>query len=290
MTVLEADGLGRRFGRRRALEDCSFALPGGRFAALVGPNGAGKTTLLKIATGLLAPTSGRITVLGRAPDARGAPEGLSFLAQERPLYRGLRVAEMVRAGAVLNAGGRWDGACVDRLVAEAGLDPAARVAALSEGQRSRLALALALGRRPDLLLLDEPLAALDPLARRQVLGTLLGEVAETGTTVLMSTHLLADLDGVADHLVLLRGGAVGLTGDIDDLLAAHRRVTGLVDAPLPGEVVQVRRTGRQVTALVRGDAAHAAPGLEVAPPTLEDLVLAHLDPAPPAPSPIGATS
>jgi ABC-2 type transport system ATP-binding protein len=286
MTVLEAEGLGRRFGRRRALEDCSFALSGGRFAALVGPNGAGKTTLLKIATGLLAPTSGRITVLGRAPDARGAPEGLSFLAQERPLYRGFRVAEMVRAGAVLNAGGRWDGAYVDRLVAEAGLDPAARVAALSEGQRSRLALALALGRRPDLLLLDEPLAALDPLARRQVLGTLLGEVAETGTTVLMSTHLLADLDGVADHLVLLRGGGVTLTGDIDELLAAHRTVTGLADAPVPGEVVRARRTGRQVTALVRGPVG-AVDGLTITAPTLEDLVLAHLDPATAAPAPVG---
>ena len=277
MTVLEAEGLGRRFGRRRALDGCSFALPRGRFAALVGPNGAGKTTLLKIATGLLAPTAGRIAVLGAAPDSRGAPAGLSFLAQERPLSRGFRVAEMVRAGAALNARGRWDGPYVDRLVAEADLDPAVRVAALSEGQRSRLALALALGRRPDLLLLDEPLAALDPLARRQVLGTLLGEVAETGTTVLMSTHVLADLDGVADHLVLLREGAVGLAGDVDDLLAAHRTVTGLADAPLPGQVVHARRAGRQVTAVVRGPVG-PVDGLEVLPTGLEDLVLAHLEP------------
>jgi ABC-2 type transport system ATP-binding protein len=275
MTVLVAEGLGRRFGRRTALEGCSFALPAGRFAALVGPNGSGKTTLLKIATGLLAPTSGRITVLGRTPDARGTPDGLSFLAQDRPFYRGFRVAEMLRVGAVLNRRGRWDAAYAARLVTEAGLDPAARVDALSGGQRSRLALALALGRRPDLLLLDEPLADLDPLARHHVLGTLLGEVAETGTTVLMSTHVLPDVDGVCDHLVLLRGGGVGLAGDVDALLAEHRTVSGLAGVPLPGQVVHARWTGRQVTAVVRGPVRPTG-GLAVAPAGLEDVVLAHL--------------
>jgi ABC-2 type transport system ATP-binding protein len=230
---------------------------------------------LKIATGLLAPTSGRITVLGRTPDARGTPDGLSFLAQDRPFYRGFRVAEMLRAGAVLNRGGRWDAAYAARLVTEAGLDPAARVDALSGGQRSRLALALALGRRPDLLLLDEPLADLDPLARHHVLGTLLGEVAETGTTVLMSTHVLPDVDGVCDHLVLLRGGGVGLAGDVDALLAEHRTVSGLAGVPLPGQVVHARWTGRQVTAVVRGPVRPTG-GLAVTPAGLEDVVLAHL--------------
>lgn len=287
MTVLQVEELGRSFGRRRALHGCSFALPAGRFAALVGPNGAGKTTLLKIATGLLAPTAGHISVLGRPPGTRGTPAGLSFLAQDRPLYRRLRVAEMVRAGAALNAGGRWDGGYVARLVAEAGLDPQTRVADLSGGGRSRLALALALGRRPDLLLLDEPLADLDPLARRQVLAALLGEVADTGMTVLMSTHVLADLDGVCDHLVLLRDGAVGLSGDVEELLAAHHRVTGLAEVPLVGEVVAARRVGRQVTAVVRGSVV-VADGLEVTAPTLEELVLAHLDPAPSAR--VGVTS
>jgi ABC-2 type transport system ATP-binding protein len=277
VTVLVAEDLGRRFGRRTALQGCSFALPAGRFAALVGPNGSGKTTLLKIATGLLAPTAGRITVLGRSPDATGTPDGLSFLAQDKPLYRSFRVAEVLRAGAVLNRGGRWDAAYAARLVAGAGLDPAARVGALSGGQRSRLALAVALGRRPDLLLLDEPLADLDPLARRQVLGTLLGEVAETGTTVLMSTHVLPDLDGVCDHLVLLRDGGVALAGDLDALLAEHRTVTGLAGVPLPGEVVHARRAGRQVTAVVRGPVGRPA-GMDVAPTGLEDLVLAHLEP------------
>lgn len=276
MIVLEADVLGRRFGRRVALADCSFALPAGRFAALVGPNGAGKTTLLKIATGLLAPTTGRIAVLGSTPHTRGTPDGLSFLAQDRPLYGTFRVGEMVQAGAVLNPG-RWDAAYVDRLVTDAGIDPKARVSALSAGQRSRLALALALGRRPELLLADEPLADLDPLARRQVLSALLAEVAETGTTVLMSTHVLPDLDGVCDHLLLMRDGRVGLAGDVDDLLAAHRLVIGRADAPLPAGVVHLRRTGRQVTAVVCGPVDAASDGLDVAPASLEDVVLAHLE-------------
>ncbi len=276
--ALVADGLGKRFGRRRALDGCSFALPQGRIAALVGPNGAGKTTLLKLATGLLAPTGGRITALGVEPDRHGTPTGLSFLAQDKPLYRTFRVAEMLRAGAALNTGGRWDAAYVARLVDEAGLDPAAKVGTLSSGQRSRLALALALGRRPEQLLVDEPLAELDPIARRQVMSSLLAEVAETGTTVLMSTHILTDLDGVCDHLILLRDGAVGLAGDVDALLDEHHRVTGLADAPLTGEVVHARRSGRQLTAVVRG-AVVASSGLQVEQASLEDVVLAHLEPA-----------
>ncbi len=281
MNALAAEGLGVRFGRRRALEDCSFALPEGRIAALVGPNGAGKTTLMKIATGLLAPTTGRITVLGVEPGRRGTPPGLSFLAQDKPLYRSFRVAEMLRAGAALNAGGTWDAPYVARLVDEAGLESRARVGDLSGGQRSRLALALAMGRRPTLLLADEPLADLDPLARRQVLTSLLAEVADTGMTVLMSTHVLADLDGVCDHLIVLRDGRVGLAGDVDGLLDDHHTVTGTADAQLTGEVVQSRLTGRQRTAIVRGSVV-AAPGLAVERSTLEELIIAHLapDPAP----------
>ncbi len=277
MTALLAEGLGKRFGRSRALHDCSFELPQGRIAALVGPNGSGKTTLLKLATGLHMPTAGRITTLGVAPDRYGTPPGLSFLAQDKPLYRTFRVAEMLRAGAALNAGGRWDAAYVSGLVADAGLALDEKVGSLSGGQRGRLALALALGRRPELLLADEPLADLDPLARRQVMATLLAEVADTGMTVLMSTHILTDLDGVSDHLILLRNGGVGLAGDIDTLLDDHHRVTGLADAAPDGDVVSSRRSGRQVTAVMRGPVV-AGDGVRVEQPTLEELVLAHLEP------------
>lgn len=277
MTALLAEGLGKRFGRRRALDGCSFGLPEGRIAALVGPNGSGKTTLMKLAAGLLAPTAGHITALGVRPDRHGTPPDLSFLAQDKPLYRTFRVAEMLRAGAALNAGGRWDGAYVARFRADAGLGHDEKVGSLSGGQRSRLALALALGRRPALLLVDEPLADLDPLARRQVMATLLTEVADTGMTVLMSTHILTDLDGVCDHLILLRDGGVGLAGDVDTLLGEHHRVTGVADTPLDGEVVSSRRAGRQLTAVVRG-AVVAGPGLQVERATLEELVLAHLEP------------
>ncbi|MFC5993320.1 ATP-binding cassette domain-containing protein [Pseudonocardia hispaniensis] len=278
--VLRADGLGKRFGRGTwGLRDCDVALPPGRIAALVGPNGAGKTTLLKLATGLLAPTEGRLEVLGVRPSSSGTPDGLSFLAQDKPLYRTFRVAEMVRAGAALNSGGRWDAGYVRRLIDEAGIAMTARIGTLSGGQWSRVALALALGRRPDLLLLDEPLADLDPLARRQVMQALLAEVAETGLTVLLSSHVVSDLEDVCDHLVLIRDGRAWLAGDIEPLLAGHRLVTGPAAefdrAGLdPAAVVHRSGTGRGVNALLRGEAE--PPGCAAVAPTLEDLVLGYL--------------
>lgn len=275
-TVLRTDMLSKRFGRRWALRDCTMELPRGRITALVGPNAAGKTTLLKLATGLIAPTGGTITTLGVTPGSHGTPAGLSFMAQEKPLYRTFRVAEMLRAGAVLNAGARWDGAYAKQLVDDASVASDARISTLSGGQRSRVALALALGRRPDLLLVDEPLSDLDPLARRQVMSTLLAEVVETGMTVLMASHVIPELEGVCDHLLLMRGGRVELAGDIDDLLADHHLVTGLADGPVPGRVVHERQSGRHRLALVRGP-VEGVPGFVVAQPTLEELVIGHLE-------------
>lgn len=275
-SALRADRLGRRFGGRWALRDCTWELPEGTIAALVGPNGAGKTTLMRLATGLLAPTAGTLEVLGQRPDRRGAPHGLSYLAQDKPLYRGLRVVEMLRAGAALNSGGTWDAPRVRHLVDEARLAPGTRVRALSGGQRSRLALALALGRRPRLLMLDEPLADLDPLARRQTMGLILAEVAETGMSVLISSHVLAELANVCDHLVLVRDGAVRLAGEVETLLADHHLVTGPAAGAPPGRLVHERLAGRHLTALVRGPAR--GDGLySVAEPSLEELVLAYLE-------------
>ncbi|WP_432170900.1 ABC transporter ATP-binding protein [Streptomyces sp. 1222.5] len=275
-TAIEAIGLGRRFGRRGgwALRDCAFRLPAGRVCAVVGPNGAGKSTLLALAAGLLPPTEGRVRVLGTGP-AEARPR-VGFIAQDKPLYPQLTVAETLRMGADLNPG-RWDAALAEQVVAGGDLDPRSRVRALSGGQRTRVALALALGKRPELLLLDEPMADLDPLARHELMGTLMAEAARHGTTIVMSSHVVAELEDSCDHLLLVGGGRIRLAGEIDDLLAAHVRVSGAADsAGLDAHtVVESRVTGRQLTALVR-PAGPLPADWRRSTPSLEELVLAHL--------------
>ncbi|MFF6999465.1 ABC transporter ATP-binding protein [Streptomyces sp. NPDC008313] len=256
--ALEASGLGKRYGGRfgrratAALDDCSFRLPAGRISALVGPNGAGKSTLLALAAGLLRPTSGTLTVLGAPPGTHR--DRVSHLSQDKPLYPQLTVAETLRMGAELNPA-RWDARYAAAIVEQGALHPATRVRGLSGGQRTRVALALALGKRPELMLLDEPMADLDPLARHELLGTLMADAAERGTTVLMSSHIVTELADVCDHLLLLGGGRIRLGGGIDDLLAAHTLVTGRgTPADLaPHTVVESRATGRGLTALIRRD-------------------------------------
>ncbi|MFI9393428.1 ABC transporter ATP-binding protein [Streptomyces bauhiniae] len=275
-TAIEAVGLGRRYGRRGAwaLRDCAFRLPAGRVCAVVGPNGAGKSTLFAIAAGLMAPTEGELRVLGTAPaDARPR---VGYVAQAKPLYPQLTIAETLRMGADLNPG-HWDAAGAERIVAGGDLDPGARIRSLSGGQRTRVALALALGKRPELLLLDEPMADLDPLARHDLMGVLMGTAAEHGTTIAMSSHVVAEVEESCDHLLLIGSGRVRLAGDIDELLAAHLRVAGSAEAEgLTGHtVVESRTTGRQLSALIR-PAGPLSGDWRTEPPTLEDLVLAHL--------------
>lgn len=284
-SALEAVGLGKAYRRRSALRDCSFRLPAGRICALVGPNGAGKSTLLSLAAGLLRPTAGTVRVLGTDPaDAR---ERIAFVAQAKPLYPRLTVAETLRMGRELNPD-RWDAEAAQGIAAP--LDPAARVRSLSGGQRTRLALALALGKRPELLLLDEPMADLDPLARHQLMGTLMADAAERGTSVVMSSHILSELEGACDHLLLVDGGRVRLGGPVEDILVAHALLTGPAahadEALSPYTVVESRTTGRQISALVRtddGSRPAPAPGWQPTDPSLEELLLAHLrSPAAPA--------
>ncbi|MFJ2514548.1 ATP-binding cassette domain-containing protein [Streptomyces griseoviridis] len=276
-TALEAAALGLRYGRRGAdrwaLRDCSFRLPTGRVCAVVGPNGAGKSTLLALAAGLLPPTEGTVTALATTPAA--ARPRVGFVAQAKPLYPQLTIADTLAMGADLNPG-RWDTATATRIVAGGDLDPSARVRTLSGGQRTRVALALALGKRPELLLLDEPMADLDPLARHELMGALMSQAAGHGTTIVMSSHVVAELEGSCDHLLLLGAGQVRLAGEIDDLLAAHRRVQGPASTALDThQIVESRTTGRQLTALLRPTGP--LPGaLTGAPPTLEELVLAYL--------------
>ncbi|MFE0737769.1 ABC transporter ATP-binding protein [Streptomyces sp. NPDC058855] len=266
--ALAAGLLGLRYGGRRggwALRECDFALPAGRVCALVGPNGAGKSTLLALAAGLLRPTEGHVTAPAR--------ERIAYVAQDKPLHPRLSVADTLRMGRELNPG-RWDESAARRVLADT-LDPHSLVRDLSGGQRTRVALALALGKRPELLLLDEPMADLDPLARHQLMGLLMADAAEHGTTVVMSSHHLTELEGACDHLLLLAGGRVRLDGPVDDLLAAHTLLTGPVADLAPHTVVESRTTGRQLTALVRHEGPVESPW-ETTAPSLEDLLLAHL--------------
>jgi ABC-2 type transport system ATP-binding protein len=276
--ALEAAALGKCFGLLRrsgrwALRDCGFRLPAGRVCAVVGPNGAGKSTLLALAAGLLVPTEGTVTVLGTDPAS--ARTRVGFVAQDKPLYPQLTVAATLRTGADLNPG-RWDADLAERIVAAGDLDPKTRVRALSGGQRTRVALALALAKRPELLLLDEPMADLDPLARHELMGVLMAQAAQFGTTIVMSSHVVAELEGSCDHLLLIGDGRVRLAGEIDDILQAHLRVSGLAQTSLDAHtVVESRTTGRQLSALIR-PAGPLPDGLRTSTPSLEELVLSYL--------------
>ena len=277
--VIQTRGLAKRYRRVTALSDCTITVPEGRISALIGPNGAGKTTLLRVLAGLAKPTAGEAAVLGGAP--RQDPAFLAeigFLAQEIPLYRRFTAEDHIGIGAHLNR--RWDAASArDRLrLLNIPLDRAA--GSLSGGQRAQLGLALTLAKTPRLLLLDEPVAALDPLARRHFLATLAEAVAGGGLTVVLSSHLLADMERVADHLILLAAARVQLCGDIDTLLGEHHVLVGPRKATTAIEktrtIVQAVRTARQTTLLVRGNAPVIDPDWESCDVGLEEMVLAYM--------------
>jgi len=277
--VIEASGLGKRYGRRWALADCTLAVPAGRVTGLVGPNGAGKTTLLQLAAGLLTPTSGTITVLGERPG--GIPAQLTrvgFVAQDAPVYPGLSVAGHLRMGAWLNP--TWDGELAERRIGQLGLDLRQRAGSLSGGQRAQLALTLAAAKRPELLLLDEPVASLDPLARREFLQGLMETVAEHGASVVLSSHLIADIERVCDYLIVLTGSRVRIAGETEALLASHHRLSGprRDDRALPAswDVIEESHAGKQSTLLVRTQEPILDPAWTARPVSLEDLVLAYM--------------
>lgn len=279
-TVLQAQGLGRKYGKRWALRECTIDIPAGHVVGLMGPNGAGKTTLLKLASGQLEPTAGDITVLGGRP--AGSPAQLArvgFVAQDTPVYAGLSVADHLRLGARLNP--RWDAAMARDRIARLGLDPARRAGRLSGGQRAQLALTLGLAKRPELLILDEPVASLDPLARREFLQGLMEATVEHEFSVVLSSHLASDLERVCDFLIVLVDSRVQVAGEVDQLLATHHRLTGPRRDPdrLPANqhVVCARHTDRQSTYVIRTDAPIHDPAWTVTQLTLEDLVLAYMD-------------
>jgi ABC-2 type transport system ATP-binding protein len=281
MTVLRPDagpvrvrGVAKHFGRTAALSDCTFTVPRGSVTALVGPNGAGKSTLLSLIAGLARPTRGEITVHGTPVRGRMHPD-VSLLTQRRPLYDQFTVREMMRAGAAMND--RWSAERADEVLdLLAGVDRDAKVGALSAGARTQVSIALALGRLPEVLLLDEPLSDLDPLARDETLRIVMTEVAERGTTVLLSSHVLADLAEVCDHLLLLDEGRMQVAGEIAEILTGHRVLVGPAGAVLPAEgtVVTTSHTSRQTTVLLRGGSAPE--GWQVEHPDLGSLVTGYL--------------
>jgi ABC-2 type transport system ATP-binding protein len=277
--AIAADGLGKRYGRRWGLRGCTLSIPPGRVVGLVGPNGAGKTTLLHLAVGLLAPSTGAIAVLGDRPaSGPAALARVGFLAQDSPTYARLTVADHLRMGAWLNPG--WDASFARNRVAELGLDPRQRAGTLSGGQRAQLALTLAVAKRPELLLLDEPVASLDPLARREFLQTLMEVVATEGVGVVLSSHLIADLERVCDFMVVLVAGRVAISGDVDALLGSHHRLVGArrdaAGLASAYTVIEASHTDRQSTLLVRGNSEILDPNWTVTPVTLDDLVLGYL--------------
>ena len=278
-TVIEASGLGKRYGRRWALADCALSVPAGRVTGLVGPNGAGKTTLLQLAAGLLEPDSGTISVLGERSAGTPAQLGrIGFLAQDAPVYAGLSVAGHLRMGAWLNQG--WDTELAARRISQLGLDPRQRAGSLSGGQRAQLALTLAVAKRPELLLLDEPVASLDPLARREFLRDLMETVAEQQVSVVLSSHLITDIERVCDYLIVLTASRVRIAGETEALLATHHRLSGPRRDPrtlsASWDVIEKSHAGKQSTLLVRTSDPILDPAWTVRPVTLEDMVLAYM--------------
>ncbi|SHN47504.1 ABC transporter ATP-binding protein [Cryptosporangium aurantiacum] len=274
--VLDATGLGKRYGRRRwGLRNCSFAIPPGRVVALVGANGAGKSTLLRLIAGLTRPTEGVVRIDGVPTHRREALARVAYVGQTKPLYDGFTVAEMIRFGAVTNPAFDQPGTA-DRL-RDLGIPLERSVGRLSGGQRTQVAIALALGKRADVVLLDEPMADLDPLARPALLGELMATVEEHGCTVVLSSHALTELADVCDSLLLVNDGGLQVAGLIDDLVTGHRLLVGPVEAYAgTAGVVSARTTERQATALVQWRDEPVDPRWAVHPVTLSDVVLGYL--------------
>jgi ABC-2 type transport system ATP-binding protein len=277
--AVETTALTKRFGRKWALQNCTLSIPAGKVVGLVGPNGAGKTTLLQLVVKLLEPTSGTISVLGgRAGEGRAELQRVGFVAQDSPTYAHLSVGQHLRMGAYLNPS--WDRGVAQSGIDKLGLDLRQKTGSLSGGQRAQLALALAIAKRPELLVLDEPVASLDPLARREFLQSLMEVVAMHGVSVVLSSHLVADLERVCDYLIILVASRVQLAGEVSDLLGSHHRISGPRRDPtkLPSsqKVIEETHTDRQSTFLVECDEPVLGPAWTVTQVTLDDLVLAYM--------------
>jgi ABC-2 type transport system ATP-binding protein len=281
MNVIEASSLGKRYRSAWALRECTLAIPDGHVVALVGPNGAGKTTLLNLAVGLTDPTAGTVAVLGglRA-GSPAALDGIAFVAQDAPLYKNLSIADMLHMTRNLNR--HFDQGYAETRLGELGIPLKRKAGKLSGGQQAQLALTLALARRPRLLVLDEPMAMLDPVARHDFMARVMTAMAEDGVSVVLSSHVLAELERVADYLILVSGGSVQVAAEVDDLLAHHRVLTGPAAeaerfTARPG-MVHAWYDGGRAHLLVKtnGSTDPAPPGWEIHPVGVEELALAYL--------------
>ena len=278
--VIETVDLAKRFGHRWALRDCSLSIPAGKVAALVGPNGAGKSTLLRMAAGLSRPTSGTIRVFGHVPNGNDVSllRRVRYLDQELPLYRGFRVDEMFRYGEGTNPG--WNMATAHAHVEQLGISLRDRVHNLSGGQQAQIALTMCLAKQPELLILDEPAAELDPVAREDLLRLLMSEVAERGTSVVLSTHALSDIGSICDYLVIMSHSKVVLHDDLEFVVESHRFLGASSSSSpvLPEGVVVIdsRTSGRDVTHLVRLTMPFDDGAWHVTEPTLDEIIMAYL--------------
>jgi ABC-2 type transport system ATP-binding protein len=286
--ALETAGLGRRYHSRWGLRDCTLDIAEGTITGLVGPNGAGKSTLLRLTAGISRPTTGTVAVFGEEikPNGTDHLRRIGYLDQLRPLYAGFRVRDVLTLGRRLNR--TWDDAAARQWLDDLDIALTDKVGTLSLGQQAQVALTLCMGKRPDLLLLDEPLASLDPLARRQLLQTLLSAVAERGTTVLLSSHIVSELEPVCDHLVILSASRLQVSGPIEALVGEHAVLVGPRHGRTPPglDVISATDTGRQSTRLVRGSTAGVDPAWQVLQAGLEEIVLAYLGrPETPRPDP-----
>ncbi len=288
-SVITVSGLTRRFGARTALASVSVSVPRGVVHGLVGANGAGKTTLIRHVLGLLRAESGSVRVFGLDPvaDPVGVLSRIGYLSEENDLPGWMRVDELIRYSRAFYPA--WDEAYAEELRRGFALDLTAKIKSLSKGQKARVGLLVALAFRPDLLVLDEPSSGLDPIVRRDILGAILRTIAHEGRTVLFSSHLLEEVEQVADHVTMMSQGTVALSEPLDSLRRSHRAVIvqlaeTKVQPPAVDGVLRWEGRGRDWTAVVRGspDALRAALAgcgarvVEERAPTLNEVFVAHV--------------
>ena len=281
--ALRTDRLGRRYGKMWGLRDCTLEVPAGAVAAVVGPNGAGKTTLLEMIIGLLEPTEGRVDVFGQTSraDTAGSLGRVGYVAQDHPLYRDFTVADMFHLGRAMNPS--WDQNLADVRMDALSIPVNRKIRRLSGGQQAQVSLTMALAKRAPLLVLDEPVSSLDPVARLDFMRDVMAIAADQALTFLISSHVVAELERYCDWLIILSAGHVQLAGPADDLLAAHQLLTvprATLDADLPGTAIQRTDSDRHSTVLVRAGAdqfaGYGRPGWQADPVSFEQLIMAYL--------------